>query len=1132
MLRWTIRILVVLVVLILTAAVVVHIVLQSRWLSDLILAEAGDAIGMNVTADSVSLGWGGRTTIRNIAVAMPLNGGAALTAERIEVVHATVPSLIFGRAASVRSVEVDGPQVSLHRSENGRWNVQDIWTRVQAGRLSDKEKTEAVSLPEVVIRNARISIEGPNKATRTVGPLDFHARSEGRLAWRFELEASGIAGVQGQVAEGRDWAHKVDFSLVDLASLVHDLGGIDLSPIRAAGRWEGKVVQDSVDGMLRLDRLDAGPLAAHGGLAVQIRPGQFSVTAKDLVIAEPNAVGREVRLSGGPIRLLDGEIRVEQLAVSSGPIIAQVSGNWDLSGRSGEFSGFWATAAGTQGLRSNGTYRAEVQAPRFGRKAASVSFSGEAEDSFGEVALTIEAEGGGPDWRQSQWRVSTPVLRWSRRDKRVDLAEAAAEVRVVWPQVHLADLRVPGAEVTEANAVFNASDRRWSTRMAVDGVPHLAVWGFKSVDLRLNAAGDDHKAHITELRMSEGDRIVAAEGDLSFHERGFQDVRLYAEWPAREAQSGQLQARHSIGQWRLEGSVFGRILPPTMEMAGRLTGRSVSLGKLTVDRIEVPIRVKADAGIVQMATDPVDMFGGRWQVSGRHDLAANLTQVTATAEALSLESVAAMAGVKLVSRGRAHAEIEVAVRDFDIQSAVAAGSWDAEDVNIPPLQAERMRGKLRIAEGQARLDEILLEQEGGRAWASVQFRPDKPEVLLVELSARQWPATFEGESVRMLADGTAHLRVNLVNRTADGEARLSGMVLLDDHDFARVNMSALVQDQTLNVEEFYAETLGGTVEGRARLCLGRWMGSSIKVRWQGIRPNALQPWLPLSSRFEGFVSGFFDVEPVDPADRPPEPMRFTLDTEVEDGWFGAASIHSLRMTGFLGDTRLLVDRADLRVFDGEVTARARISTHAGARYGNLTADFNHVNLDQIVHVVNPEAMQHAGSLSGVVTLLGSSAAVAKDFSPLQGEAKISLTKSDLVNNRVIRTLYDTLSLQFGRQEPTGTGDVTIRLEGSSLLIPTFVYFNRGVEVRGAGRIANLHRGGLSEVDGFAVASTRILKGVNLPGVRSLDRLLATFQSGASSVRIGGTLEHTEVKVVPLPVVLDPFRRLLWTQLRQ
>jgi len=125
-----------------------------------------------------------------------------------------------------------------------------------------------------------------------------------------------------------------------------------------------------------------------------------------------------------------------------------------------------------------------------------------------------------------------------------------------------------------------------------------------------------------------------------------------------------------------------------------------------------------------------------------------------------------------------------------------------------------------------------------------------------------------------------------------------------------------------------------------------------------------------------------------------------------------------------------------------------------------------------------------------------------------------------------------LNLQFGPQGPTGTGDLTIRLEGASLEIPAFTYFNRGVEVRGAVRIADLQRGAQSEIEGFAVGSTRVLRGVNLPGVRALDRLLATFQSGAASVSIGGTLGAPQVQVVPLPVVLDPFRRLLWAQLRQ
>jgi len=552
MLRWTIRILVVLVVLTLTVAVVVHFVLRSRWLSDLILAKAGDAIGMNVTADSVSVRWGGRTTIRDVVVAMPLNGGAAATAERIEVVHAAVPSLIFGGPVHVRSVEVDEPQVNLRRSENGRWNIQDIWTRVQAGRQSDKEKTEAVSLPEVVIRNARIHMEEPNRPAGTVGPVNFRAWSDGRLVWRFELEASGIAGVQGRAAEGRDWAHKVDFSLADLGPIVRRLAEVDLSPIRSTGRWEGGVVRDSVDGMLRLDSLTVGSLTAQGDLALQAKPGEFAVAAKDLVVSEPNAGAWQVRLSGGSIRVLAGQVRVEQLVLLSGPIVGQVNGSWDLSGRSGEFSGFWATAAETSELRSDGTYHAEVQAPRFGRKAANLSVRGVAEGSFGEVALTMEVEGGGPDWRQSRWRISTPVLQWSRLDKDVDLAEAGAEVHVQWPQIHLADLRVPGAEVIDANAVFDADDREWSARMALRGVPHLAAWGFKSVGFRLDAEGDDRRAHIAELRATAGERIVTAEGDLTFHERGFQDVHLCAEWPARETPSGQLQARQSIGQWRLE----------------------------------------------------------------------------------------------------------------------------------------------------------------------------------------------------------------------------------------------------------------------------------------------------------------------------------------------------------------------------------------------------------------------------------------------------------------------------------------------------------------------------------------------------------------------------------------------------
>ncbi len=136
-------------------------------------------------------------------------------------------------------------------------------------------------------------------------------------------------------------------------------------------------------------------MAAHGGIVVQARSGEVTVSARDLVVSEPNVAGREVRLTGGSIRITGEQVQVEQLAAASSQLAAQVNGDWDLNARSGEFSGSWAAAADGQEARYNGTYRAAVKSPQFGRKAARVSISGGAEASFGELAVAAGVEGGG-----------------------------------------------------------------------------------------------------------------------------------------------------------------------------------------------------------------------------------------------------------------------------------------------------------------------------------------------------------------------------------------------------------------------------------------------------------------------------------------------------------------------------------------------------------------------------------------------------------------------------------------------------------------------------------------------------------------------------------------------------------------
>ena len=1127
MLRWTARILLVFAVLSIVAAVIVHFVLKSDWLERVILAAVGERIGMEVTCESLSVRWGGTTTVHRPAVKTPLTNEEVLSADRIEIRHEAIPLLILGRSIRVRSVEVDSPRVNMRRDENGRWSIQDVWTRLSTSLSSSDSSAGSQGLPRVMVRDALVRVTEPNTAVQTVGPLDLRADAEGPLLWQFDLRWSQLAEVKGRVAQGSDWTHDVGFSVSDVGSLVRRILGSGPAPIRAAGRWEGKVLQEAVTGTLQLEELVVGPAAARGVVRVEAKADQICLNPQGLVLSDPHLAGREIHLADGSVRIVGRQVCVEQLSVVSGRLTARVDGTWNWIAGTGELAASWAQLSDGRSSQHSGVCHASVGSPQFGRRTAAVSVTAQAETSVGDLALTANVDGAGADWQKSQWRVSTPTCVWTLDGGQVDLGGAGAEVHVDWPAIRLTSLHVPETQVKSAIVQFDPNTRAWSANLTLDDVSQVEPWGIEPLDIHLSAEGDDHTAHISELRIAQGERIVTARGDLSFRGWGFQDVQLTADWPAGSAPDGPQAVAKTPGRWHLEGAVFGRIRPLAAELTGRLTGQSVAVGKEVVEQVEVPVRATANPREVRVTSDAMDLLGGRWLVSGRHDLRSNQTEAVVTVDGLSLESVAAIAGLPRISQGRTHAQIQLAMRDFDIESVVAAGGWNAQDVCISPWHIPRARGELHFSKGLARFDQIVLEQENGQVQASVEFRPDDPESVCVELTSRTWETQLDGDRVTLCTDGRARLRVNAIDRTVNGEADLSGPVLWAGQPLAHVRVSSFVHKRTLDVQELHVDTLGGSVAGRAEVPLDDWRSSTATLGWQGLQPKLLQRWVPQFERFEGLVSGSLDVERADPATRPPEPMRFVLDAHAEGGRFGPAHVDSCRLVGFLGSRRLLVDEADFDILDGQFEARTRVSAHADGYHGSLVVDFNNLSLNQLVHVIDPNAGEYPGNLAGGGTVLASS-----DWHSFGGEVQVNLTQSDLVSNGVVRALHNTLNLQLGKQQPTGAGEVTVRLEGPSLVIPSFTYYNRGVEIRGTGRIMDIHGGSHSPVEGFAVGSTRILRGIRLPGVKALDQLLVTFQAGAASVKIAGTVAKVETTVVPLPEVLGPFRSLLWAQLHK
>jgi hypothetical protein len=1203
MLRRIIRIVVVLAVLAAVVAVGGALILRSKWLGEQILARASAQLGLDVRAESFSLGWGGGATLGAVSIRMPLRDDVVFAADRVKVELSAVPLLLLGRPVRVHSLMLDRPIVLLRQFEDGRWNAQDVWERVQASIGSAPQGAPETRLPEMVVRDATIRITDSGGMTQTVGPLGFDGHRQGRVLWAFALRAAPIAEIQGQVVEGSDRAHEVRFRVKDIGTPVGCLLQRDLTPVRLAGRWKGTFTRGVLRGALQLDECVVARATLQGSAQIAVMPDGVTIHPRDLTVGEPNLAEETIRLTDGAIEITRARITLESLAARARAVGARIDGCWHWETRRGEFSGSWAAAEPGSSSQYGGTYRVAVASPSQGRQEARANVTVQARTPLGSWHAAAEAQASGAQWRVSQWQVKVPAFSWARGERRVDVAEVAAVIELRWPEIRLTSLSIPAAHQVDGQARFDADTRQWSARLGVQRW-HAPALGATDLDFRLSAEGDDKEARVSELcvalpapgpqgrdasglRVGGEESVVTVEGGLSLVTWDLRKVNLSASGPARLLRLGGTIA--PTGRWRLEAGVAGQVRPVALEADATLTGQDIALGKRRVDRVQIPVHVRADARRVEATTQPFDLLGGQWQSTGRYEFSGRATQIDVLVANLSLAAVADMAGLPLASQGQARAALAVRMPGLEIQKAVAAGRWSARDIRIPPLVARQAQGALRVADGLVQLEDIRLEQEDGRADAKASFRLDEPQVVSLELSTHRWPLPWDGRSMTVVVDGRTSLQTNVVKKTAEGDARLTGKVLWQDKDLADVRLAALVREQTVDVQEFQAQVLGGTVDGTAVVPLNRWTDSTAQLRWREIQLPQLETWLPAPRRaaapralasLQGTMSGSLVVEqtrrpqapgqkteerrpatePFSPpthspdargpggplpdpgpygpgasVSRPPSseihplgPMRFVLDTQIAGGRFGPARIDSCQMTGYLDPKRLLVENARFDILGGRLDTQARLSRRAGTFYGSIVADFNELSLDQLVHALDPNVGEYPGRLAGRATVLP----VFERRIVLSGGGRVRLTESDLADNPIVGSLYNTLNLHFGSQEPKGTGEVEFQLQGPAVAFSSVQYFNRGVEIRGAGRIENVNLGTESPVQGYAVASTRILKGIKLPGIRSLDHLLNALGPSAGSVKIGGAIDNVQVQVVPFPEVLDPFRRLLWAQLRQ
>jgi hypothetical protein len=1092
--------------------------------------------GLVVKVESISLSWTGRTTARSVTIRLPLDREDSFSADSVQLSNRSIPGLILRRSLGLESVQITRPQFYVQRASDKRWNFQDLVSDVMLGLGGGRVNLAKTRLPQVHVEDAWVHMADPNGGNTVIGPFSFEGVQRTSQSWAFALTSGPAVEVRGTLVEDEECSHAADFRIEPNDAWVTAISGRDPAPIHIIGHWDGRVPKSGLTGSVRLDRLVIGQTTLTGSARISRQPDRVEINPDNMVLQMPAFEGRQVQLDSGNIAVKGNLIEFERVRSEIAAWGAQLSGRWDFDAQAGDLTASWAVELPGEGGH-NGVCQATIKSPSVGRKEARLTTTLAGQSALGSWRIVAQTQGSGAQWKRSDWRTSIQECMWLWKSQQMKLDGASADIALDWPIVRLANMALPGASRLQAAAEYDISKRQWFARLDGQGV-HPLRDQTEPLDIRLDAEGTDRSIGVSEFRIVQGQTSVVAKGQLAIPSYEIQNGHVQARWQQIAAELPDGLTAPRPGQWSCDANVAGPISPLRLLVEATITGTDVALGRRTTPKLAILLRGDIDSEQVTVATDPFHLFGGVWQARGRHRLSRPLTHLDATVEHLPVQAAADMAGLSVKCEGAAKAQIRLAVPNLDMKQSRAEGTWDVNQLNIPPLKAQQAHGRLVIGGGLVQFDDIELAQDSGKASGGLHFALDQPHLLFISFAASKWPiagvlsdessvlSSTQNSSLRILLDSKADIRVDTVKRSTDGEGWFSGQLLCGDQVLGQTGASASLKSGVLEVNDLTGDLLGGTIKGSARIPLARWTASAGQLRWQDVHLNRLGVCWPSAERIEGTLSGTLDATE---ARRPRalEPIRLELKTSFVGGHIGASQLGDCQAVAFLGGRRLLIEKADMLLCGGHVSAWGQLSPHAGTLSLSVGTDFNDVDLNQLAQVVGSQHSTMTGKLAGQGTLI-----TATDWQHLSGEARINLSQSDLGDNLVVRTLYDALSLKLGTVKPVGTGQVNVRFNGSRIAFPSFVYFNRGVEIRGAGQIDDFRRGVASPVQAYAVGSTRVLKDVRLPGISELDRLMSTLQSGAVSVVVRGTLGKPDPKLVPLPEVREALRYLLWQQLRE
>lgn len=1098
--RWLWRVAIAAAGLIVLIFIAGEIVFATNLPRDLALSALQQTLGLRIEAQSLSTGWLGHSSLRNVAISLPLSPNAIVEVPSLEIRHTNVAWILLGGSISVDEISADNPRFHFIQSPGGGWNFEDAVRILARAAGPPTEDHKIPVLPALNINNADVVVTDNRNRSTTIANLYITAYPDGPLVWQYHAAVANHLDIAGTLAPGGDWEHEFTAYVQDAKPWARPWDATFPPDAHLGATWRGRIDNGALAGRLSIAAAAVGDRFLTGAIDVSIQNGALDLQPVDLSVDRASSSIRLARFDSGQISVSGGSLEIQNLLV-------------DFAGGRGAINA-----------------KCELAAPRF-----NADFNGQGALPDGKWTAHITLDGGGDSFQSISASLAAPTLRFDRASgSSIDLSGFSAQLQPYPGGLAVADLHVSNAYpiLGQGGYAFKSGVAWVSLDARAWPVPDDPS---RSLDFDLNAWSSPDGVHLDHLYARSGLFTACLTGDWVFQAASPVVANL---WIVATPRAAAADAATDPFRGAILGNLdlIGSASPPDLTLSGWALGSDVHVGRRALGDIRIALAGRFHDNQFSLASQDIQLLGGTWNVSGVWPVRDALFRL----DNLSVRNLplARLANDDRVA-GKLDGKWWVNVRQMRRDGVEVGGAASVTGVafNDPTSRAASMLAIDKIQMPDIRLEEGYLSARNitflrktadasGKATVDLSTDLASPGEISMSFNTDSWPVHPDDIPADALVSSRGKLDFDIPHESAFGNVDVKTENMWKSRLLSEVSTHLDITGRAFRADPIHITRQGGTATGSAQIDLDHLYQTVASLDWKNLDLGDMSRFFTNTGSLQGKISGSLRIAP-DTNPRALGPLAVKLRVQNTDVHYENLAIGDGELSAHVGPGQLVLDDSwqnptQIAVAGGTLGVWARISRHPEGIYQTLINLYlNDLDLNVLLPTGSKVGMT-PGRLSGQITAIGEPGNPRNAF----GQGTLTLTDSDLAGTGPISFLYDLMHFSHNANKPQGQGTIDFVIQDQTAYISPMQYFDRGRQVLLSGVISDLPDLPHCPIDLIAAGSVRPFKSINIFGVEDLDEALSALQHDAVSVHITGYLNKPVTKAIAFGNISHEARNLL------